>query len=524
MKIIAKNYRCFSSAHPLKIEIKDGVTAFVGINNSGKSAVLKFFYELKDLFNVLQNQQSLFQGGGISANFSGVKHQLEPHYKFNDEPLDVAFIDEEWEFIVRKSRDSGRWHLRDMKIFGLPIVTSGDGLIITGLDLGSKKVHFAKREGPNQSGVDFYYEDIFKKLAALYNSIYFPAFRNIINVGGDDNFYGIPVGQSFIKAWSNIEKSDNPVIREKSIQIQKDLQEIFGYRSLDIRSSPENNQIIVNINDRSFSLSELGSGLSQFILVFITAATKEPDYILIDEPELNLHPRLQIDFINRLLKYSKKGMLIATHSLGLAHSVAQGIYSINQPKGTTESLIKPFENTPKFTEFLGELNFSGFPDLGFKKVLLVEGPTDVPVFSALLRKKNKYQNYLIWPLGGSSMINGETAKQLSELKRLGDDIDIHCWIDSEVQSEEQETSEPRKKFKKNCKDLGIEVTISKYRSIENYFPLEVIQKINPKIETFGPYDAVPDGIWDKGSNWRMASELDLEQINTTDLYKFIQEL
>jgi AAA15 family ATPase/GTPase len=40
--LTVKNYRCFPDSEPLRIAIRPGFTAFVGVNNSGKSSALKF--------------------------------------------------------------------------------------------------------------------------------------------------------------------------------------------------------------------------------------------------------------------------------------------------------------------------------------------------------------------------------------------------------------------------------------------------------------------------------------------------
>lgn len=50
MKIEIKNYRCIPDSNPLRLDFDLGQTiAFVGPNNSGKSAVLGFFYEFRPL-------------------------------------------------------------------------------------------------------------------------------------------------------------------------------------------------------------------------------------------------------------------------------------------------------------------------------------------------------------------------------------------------------------------------------------------------------------------------------------------
>ena len=55
-----KNYRCFADLSPARITIQPGFTGFLGANNSGKSTILKFFYEFRALFRLLSSSLSTF--------------------------------------------------------------------------------------------------------------------------------------------------------------------------------------------------------------------------------------------------------------------------------------------------------------------------------------------------------------------------------------------------------------------------------------------------------------------------------
>ncbi len=63
-------------------------------------------------------------------------------------------------------------------------------------------------------------------------------------------------------------------------------------------------------------------------MVLGNAAFKKPSFILIDEPEISLHPSLQLKFLNKLVGYASEGVVFATHNIGLARSVAEEIYSV----------------------------------------------------------------------------------------------------------------------------------------------------------------------------------------------------
>src|SRR5260370_34965318 len=70
IELTIKNYRCFSDAKPARIIIKQGYTAFIGINNSGKSSILKFFYDFRYLFQLLSSTAIVNSLNGNKQGFN----------------------------------------------------------------------------------------------------------------------------------------------------------------------------------------------------------------------------------------------------------------------------------------------------------------------------------------------------------------------------------------------------------------------------------------------------------------------
>ena len=92
LSIKIKNYRCFTDNSPLVIELGQGFTALVGPNNSGKSSVLKFFYELRDQWSQLTDPAQILQllsGGTIGSAFNEVYDQQEVFSDSNVRPMVV---------------------------------------------------------------------------------------------------------------------------------------------------------------------------------------------------------------------------------------------------------------------------------------------------------------------------------------------------------------------------------------------------------------------------------------------------
>ena len=121
---------------------------------------------------------------------------------------------------------------------------------------------------------------------------------------------------------------DNKIKKDKVkheflLKTEKKFQEISDSQiELDYRDNYEpfkNNFFAVRKDNKQQSLSSLGSGYEMifaFLYSFYLAQQGRKDLIvLIDEPELHLHPRLQEKFIKFLLEFSKRAQIIlASHS------------------------------------------------------------------------------------------------------------------------------------------------------------------------------------------------------------------
>jgi len=70
--------------------------------------------------------------------------------------------------------------------------------------------------------------------------------------------------------------------------------------------------------------------------------------------------------------------------------------------------------------------------LGFDKILLVEGATEVKTFHQFLRLYGKDHQIVLLPLGGNQLIRGVSETELQEIKHISDNIS--AVIDSERSS------------------------------------------------------------------------------------------
>ena len=530
IKITLKNYRCFSDSNPAIFSLQKGFTGFVGVNNSGKSSLLKFFYEFRNLFQHLSHLGTLLHAlrsvreGPVPFDLApSIKDTEEVFCNANNRDLTIRI-----DFIA----PAHTWE-RD----AIPIPNRLDITIPRGTTTLHAELYLSDgRLDIEQKLKDrdniLYVEDdpkadltdIGRVFEDLAETLYIGPFRNALNVASDRDYFDIKVGRNFIGSWRDFKTGNIRKHNETAIRLTKDIKNIFGFDDLEINPSADDETIQVSINEKSYKLQELGSGITQFFLVLANAATKRPSYIFIDEPELNLHPSLQLDFLTTLGSYAREGIVFATHSIGLARASSDRIYSVRM-NNEGKSEVAEFEAIPYLSELLGELSFSGYRELGSDKILLVEGTTDVKTIQQFLRLYRKDHQIVLLPLGGGSLINGSSEVELGEIKRISENV--FALIDSERASLEGALDPDREEFVETCEKVGITCHVLDRRATENYFTDEAVKNTKgSEYRALEPYQLLKDisPSWSKTENWRIARAMTLEDLNETDLGKFIDSL
>lgn len=525
VRLTLKNYRCFSDTSPASIDIGDGFTALVGPNNSGKSSFLRMIYELRHTFSRLDatgNFLNLLKGGKEQTGGPiGVQDPLEIFCDSNARGLSVemkahlpsyqggspARLVTATLSLARNDPNhwSGTFHadpavnLKNTQ----PNRFVGDELQIQGL-------------GPLDCAA------LFRTGRALSQALYIGPFRNALNEGAG-TYYDLTVGTGFVNLWNTWKTGPSKSHNRAIERITEDIRRIFGFRRLEIAAAEGMKTLHVNVDGKPYKLGELGAGLAQFIIVFGNAAVRKPPYILIDEPELSLHPSLQTDFLTSLASYADIGIVFATHSLGLARSCADRIYSLrNSDSG---ALCRPFEQTPNYAEFLGEMSFSSFKELGCESVLLVEGATDVRTIQQFLRLLDKDHKVVVLPLGGDQLARGGMELELSELTRITPKV--YALVDSECEKEGSPPSKSRVAFAESCKSLNMKFCLTALRAIENYLTDRAIkEELGPRYKALKPFERLSDSPmgWAKRDNWRIARHMTKDELVGTDIGTFLQSI
>ena len=508
IKIKLTHYRCFHESVPVEFSLEAGKTiALVGKNNAGKSALMRFFYEFKNaLSNFSVSGWSNDGGGPWRANFNS-STEMGMRYGLSD-LLDIY-----------PNRDSSK---------SVRVCLSR---------LGHAHELEVYRPNPEQSGHTLqraitwdqdYPDSIQESSQILRDVLYFGAHRNLVNEGaGGGSYFDLSVGTAFIKEWDYLKNGIGTQNASSALKAEKLIAGLLGWASLSINAGSDDKQLFLVIDgDKRYAISELGAGISELVLCIVTAAVKKPSWILIDEPESHLHPALQVKFIEDLTLLTTHGVMFTTHSVGLARTCADTILVVEQDKKGRSSL-RPFESVKNYSQLMGELSFSQFHELGFNKLLLCEGVTEVKTLRQILRRWGLDSSVMLIPLGGTALIDAKRHDELGEFNRFG--VDVYVLVDSERENAESPISE-RNKFIAVCEKLFGEghAAQTDYRATENYFTAEAINAAmrSEKYKPLTPFERRSEGelFWGKNQNWRVASEMTKQDWQKTDLGKFFDAI
>lgn len=519
-----KNYRCFTDEYPAKIDFREGMTCCIGVNNAGKSTILRMLFELRSLFQEITYLPTVGRAlkdnpNGTEIQIGGVADNREIFSDSNQRDITIVMRQEEEQQGSVPDALELRIPRGAPNKFSARILTPGGW--VGGTSDAADIVHGQIRV---PVGYEFGFGPYSSAARSLANAIYIPAVRNAVQVGATQPHYDLAIGQAFVEAWDDFKAGPDKQSKERAREVEREIGRIFGLEELQINAARGNETLQLFIGPRSFRLHELGAGLAQFIVVLGYAAIRGPSLILIDEPELNLHPALQLDFLTTLSTLASDGVVFATHNLGLARAVAEKIYTVQRVKLGC-SKVELFDTTQRLASFAAELGFSAYQELGFEHILVVEGPTDVKVFQRLLRSYHIEHRVLLMHLGGRQSIHTRGTEQLLELQRITSNIRV--LIDSERDSEDSEPPKRIVDFQSGCEQLGIQCHILERRALENYFPQAAVEQgVGDGFLALGPYERLGDQTtgWSKRNNVRIADHMTPTDLDGTDLGCFLDRL
>ena len=522
------NYRCFPVHCPAEFELGDGVTAFVGENNAGKSASLRMLHDLRGVLRGMtpEDINGLLRSPSGRSLGSEVRDPLEVFFNGNPGSLQLTIAVEQAEeqfhprppamtsIQLTLDRETG-WRVAWPQLEGLCLVDASFNL-------------YRERELGKLIGDA---KPIVAALRALANALYIPVNRHL-GPGGKTSF-GIPLGNDLVDKWNTHRDGTVKAHNALADRVERSVAEIFGVPYVRVVASSEAGRKGIQFTfgeAGQFRSDEVGSGIAQVFTALMAAAISGPSFILIDEPELSLHPVLQMRFVRELQRYAGIGVAYSTHNLGLAMNAAERVYAVSRQPGNKQTNGRPwsrmdrFERAPELSAIMGSLSFPSYSDLAVRRVLLVEGLSDLRIVEILLERLGVADQVVPIHMGGSATLSElpGAREQLMGVKRLCNKVS--CLVDSE--STKEGCPDPRRmKFVGLCKELDINVHCTKSRATENYLSESACKaEFGPKARALEPFERLEDANpgWSKKNAWRAVCHMEVEDFG--DVGTFLTEL
>ena len=167
------------------------------------------------------------------------------------------------------------------------------------------------------------------------------------------------------------------------------------------------------------------------------------------------------------------------------------------------------------------MSFSSHKELGFEKLLLVEGSTEVKVIQQFLRKMGKDHRVVLLPMNGRI----PQSEELEEILRIT--TKVAAIIVSERLAQGQSLEKKRQDFFDLCKSKNIKCLVLERRATENYFSDAAIKGVfGAEFRALGPYELLRDvqPHWSKSDNWKLAGVMRLDELKGNDLGQFLDRL
>jgi hypothetical protein len=333
--------------------------------------------------------------------------------------------------------------------------------------------------------------------------------------------YDAPQGTSLAAEWNAFKTGHEKSKNDAADEVESTLARLFGFEGLQVNVG--GNEFSIKIGRSTYRLDEIGNGFSHLLYLAIDTIVRPASLLLIDEPESGLHPALQRELLSFLAERSSGNLYFATHSVGLARSVADKVLAIHRYEGKLN--VREMASLKSYAQWLGELSFSTWSELGFEALLLVEGPTELRALPHLLRLLKLDGKVMLQSLGGSDLINGTSAPALGEYKRLN--RPVFALIDSERSNADDDISTGRQGFVEACKKLEYNVHVLERRAFDNYLSADLVRRAVPgAVRALNPFEKLKgeEPGWSKSKIPAIVQKMQWDDISATDLGEFLDGL
>lgn len=280
------------------------------------------------------------------------------------------------------------------------------------------------------------------------------------------------------------------------------VRDMLGDNSAMIRIDADKTSIQVQLNDEGYyPLESLGTGIEELVIMAAIIACNKGKLIVIEEPEIHLHPSMQARFMKALVNDPNDNrFLITTHSPTIINAEGVSITQVTKINGVSHARL--VSGAIEARDALHDLGVRPSDILQANYVIWVEGPSDRIYLNhwiqAIDPDLHEGLDYAVMIYGGKllSACSADPEAQIGNLEDLIKlfNINTHYCVlmDSDKTCKDGKISKTKQRIIQECDNAKCLAWVTEGRTIENYVPKDIlaraISKVHPGKSFNNPLD------------------------------------
>lgn len=220
------------------------------------------------------------------------------------------------------------------------------------------------------------------------------------------------INEATKKGHNHLKNLLNKVNRKTNAYINKNWKE---YKEVEVELRPDGDKLVIGIKElNAFDFSQRSDGFRRLVSFLLMMSIEnegndlEGKLILIDEPEVGLHPSSAKDLRNKLIELGKNNLVVyATHSISMidTENTENNLIVIKEKEETRFQIAKE-DGISSAENIYRAIGYSIYENLKQKNIL-VEGHTDKKPLSLCMKEK-KWKDFGICYTDGVKNIKSIT--------------------------------------------------------------------------------------------------------------------
>jgi predicted ATPase len=475
------NYRSIKS--PLTIPFSKKITLIIGPNNVGKSNVLRFlailwnrnFEHIDEVYDFPDREKAVSVTITASAD-----HVLQ---KIANRPFALATYEDAgkptlpFDFTVHRGGIDNRVAPTTKEVFWDYVSDARNRFLND----------FRQASGPDANM--HVLNEAMSPISDLPGTVYLPNLRFITPPGREperfveSRFAGDTVG--FSSVVTQLAAMDRPAfdqrhLKERLAEIGNFMAYCLERKSVRIEVPDGRKTIHLNIDGDERTIASLGTGVEQLLMIGLAAIGFGEKLVLIDEPELHLHPRSQKLIVKYLNERVEGRFVIATHSAAILDAIDADVVHLYQIAGG--AVHRTLSSNRERYEAVRDLGHSPSELLQTRYAIWVEGPSDRTYLNFWIKKVApelvEGVDYTILFYGGKVLSHHSFSDDATELVKA---ISLHrefaVVMDSDRTPERPRINATKSRIVAEVEGQKGFCWLTDGREIENYLPIHVIAEV-----------------------------------------------